>query len=779
MKITEIYISAFGGIKDLTLKLDGNLNVIYGENENGKTTVMAFIKAVFYGTGKKTQDIESSPRVRYAPFDGSSMGGRIYYVKDGKRYCIERQFLKSDSTDKITLTDMDTGETFAETSDIGFKVFGIGADAFSGSMFIGADKSGLINTTASGELNSKLSSLALTGDENTSYQLVEDRIVSAKEKLVSKSGRTGSLVKKKAEFSELSERLNKAQDDAKRKAEIVALKEKYNNEGLEIAKKYEKIKQLTDRKDDIKNTEKIKKYLALKAELDEINKTLTAPNGTVVDSAFVSKIKFCMAKISAQKEKCETVKTDIAQIEKSLQMSENMSSEEARKKLEYKKADAEKANAEYSEILKMSEDLKKETESKTNELETAKTAKKKFNPVLFVLGLVFAVTGVAAGAVINPLFFVSAGAGLVLFALSFVFKPADLSRMQKLSSEINEINAKRTDISIKLSETSAKLNAANSEINMLIGVINADENLKKQRAEELESKRTKLSEEEEKLNVLQEEFKTLACGMDTENINLDELEKNAETQKAKKLELNILSKDLGNISYREAEKKLQNTENSNEYENIDFDAAEKQKELLGEKMTELKQKITALDTELKTSFRGFVEPEIIEREISALSEKIAQGEEFVCACDAALEVLSSSFADVRRGYGSVLDDKMKEYFSLLTDGKYKNASVDKSFGIRVEEKDVFGMHETAYLSTGTAEQAYLSLRLAICNLISESESVPVMLDDALSNYDDKRTDKALEFLNDFAKENQVILFTCHKSVAESAQKLGVQSKNLR
>ena len=43
MKINSLYIHAFGGLKNLTLDFSDNFNVIYGDNEMGKTTVMTFI----------------------------------------------------------------------------------------------------------------------------------------------------------------------------------------------------------------------------------------------------------------------------------------------------------------------------------------------------------------------------------------------------------------------------------------------------------------------------------------------------------------------------------------------------------------------------------------------------------------------------------------------------------------------------------------------------------------------------------------------------------------
>ena len=124
----------------MTLDLDDGMNVIFGENEQGKTTVMSFIRAMFYGTGKKTQSLKNSLRLKYTPLDGSPMGGRIYFEQGGRNYCLERIFNKSDSTDKATLTDLDSGEKTAVTNEIGNRIFGIGAEAFQKSMFISSER---------------------------------------------------------------------------------------------------------------------------------------------------------------------------------------------------------------------------------------------------------------------------------------------------------------------------------------------------------------------------------------------------------------------------------------------------------------------------------------------------------------------------------------------------------------------------------------------------------------------------------------------------------------
>ena len=79
MKLKTIYIENFGKLKNFKLDLKPGLNIIYGSNESGKTTVMNFIKMMFYGTAGKSSDINKNMRKKYAPWDGAPMSGYIEF----------------------------------------------------------------------------------------------------------------------------------------------------------------------------------------------------------------------------------------------------------------------------------------------------------------------------------------------------------------------------------------------------------------------------------------------------------------------------------------------------------------------------------------------------------------------------------------------------------------------------------------------------------------------------------------------------------------------------
>ena len=143
-------------------------------------------------------------------------------------------------------------------------------------------------------------------------------------------------------------------------------------------------------------------------------------------------------------------------------------------------------------------------------------------------------------------------------------------------------------------------------------------------------------------------------------------------------------------------------------------------------------------------------------------------------------MLKDSFAELRRGYGSALEQKAWEIFKGLTGGRYEGMQISKSFDISVEKSGVFGGKESAYLSAGTYDQAYLSLRLALSSLMFDNaEGLPILLDDVLTQYDDKRAETALKYLKEYSEYGQIIMFTCHRSFYSSAEKSGAECKEFK
>ena len=70
------------------------------------------------------------------------------------------------------------------------------------------------------------------------------------------------------------------------------------------------------------------------------------------------------------------------------------------------------------------------------------------------------------------------------------------------------------------------------------------------------------------------------------------------------------------------------------------------------------------------------------------------------------------------------------------------------------------------LSSGTLDQLYLCLRVAVAGLVQPEERLPLLLDDPFLTFDATRRRAALDWLVEVASEHQVLLFTCNPEYAE-------------
>ena len=782
MKINKIYISAFGGLKDFTLELGDGLNVIYGNNEDGKSTVTAFIKAMFFGTGKKTQNLSNSIRQKYAPWDGSVMAGRIFFEHSGKNYCLEREFRKSDSTDRILLTNTDSGKQLDTTENIGSQFFNMSAAAFERSLFIGAGGDFAPDSTASGEINAKLSNIAVTGSEDTSYQKVAKNILDAKNRVISKSGRVGSYVEDARLLDELKVRLNNAENDAKKIAELNAEILSFQNEYEPIYKKYTELKVIVDCENDLKNREKLLEYLETKSQLDEQTKALTLKSGTVVDKAYIDKVNFLLKRYDTTSDRISALKSDIEQIENSIKLQIESTPEDTKNKLDTLTVKVGKLSTQKDGLIKNEADLQNELTGLENELCEAQNKKSAVNSPLLIIAILLLISTVVCIKLSFIPAVVTGALSAVMFILAFALRPKNKSLIARLQNTHDKISDKLNSLRTEKNLLQEEINNTTAEINMLSSVLNAGSVVIEQRKADLEKKKSALNEQSEKLESELCEIKALISDFieaDTaEHIKnaLISVTEKTEAQKQLKLRLSYLSRDLGNISYEAAREKLRQIESSAPDNSADIEAAKADYDAARERLSEIKTKITENATELKTAFRNSENPEDIKREIAECKNRLTSKKEFCDTAELALEILEESFYEVRKGYGSELEKKTVSIFKNLTDGKYNRITVSDNLEMSVEQADSFGTHELDFLSLGTTHQAYLSLRLAIASLISKDESLPIFLDDSLSQYDDKRLAQAISFLNEYCKNGQGVLFTCHNAICDiaAAKNIAVQ-----
>lgn len=778
MKIKSIYISAFGSLKDLKLDFDDGFIVLYGENEAGKTTITEFIKAMFYGTGRRAAGKTMSIREQYTPFDGTQPGGRVYFEHAGKEYCLERQFRKSDATDKITVTDLLSGKSEPAASDIGKSLFGITMPAFERSVFIGNTPDFSVDIDAFGEINQKLSNAALT-DDGVSYTKVLSRIDDARRNLVSKSGKAGGLIADINEYNALMEAQGESDRAAHKKQELSLEIENADKKLAEIEAEYEKVQKLLDRAKDIENTQKLKEYLELKESLDNVTRKLTLADGTVADEMFLKKFEFGFSKLDNMREKIENAKGELEALKKAAAAREGNSPDAIREKIESAKeefARCENARRECeAEIQKTSDEI----EALGTEIAGARDRKKAVNIPLLVAGIFLIAAGIIAYFITDiagktPIAAAVGGAGIVLALLGFIFRPKDDLAFKKAEEKLNLAQnelSRRENKLLMLSGEKNNIEAKIENLNISLNFGVNEEQKIKDTEELIERESERLTAEQKKVL----KFFGLPEDTDIEKIKTqtEALYGAADEQKQIKIQLSYLSRDLGGVSYDEAKERLAAA--GEEANAAGIEEIKEKAKLLAAQKSEAENLKTRLQTELKTGFRGMRDPEDLRRESALLKEKIEAKRAYFNAADTAYEVLSDSIITARGSFGTALENKMLKNFKAITDDAYGAVTVSSDFDISAEKNGLFGMHSVEYLSRGTKDQAYLALRLAVADLITEKEKLPVILDDSLSQYDDKRFLSALKFLKEYSCDTQICLFTCHNFVVIAAEKEGIKT----
>lgn len=113
--------------------------------------------------------------------------------------------------------------------------------------------------------------------------------------------------------------------------------------------------------------------------------------------------------------------------------------------------------------------------------------------------------------------------------------------------------------------------------------------------------------------------------------------------------------------------------------------------------------------------------------------------------------------------------KASELLSLMTDGKWVKVEMTGEGRLRVTDS-LHAHREPVHLSLGTCQQLYLALRIALLLTADNvGSAIPIVADDILVNFDAQRRRGAARALVELSKKRQVILLTCHEEIVETVR----------
>ena len=138
MQINELYIRNFGKFSEKRFYLDSGIHVFYGENEYGKSTIYAFIKAMLFGMergrGRAALNDEFS---HYEPWNNPNYySGMMRFTSGGKHFVLERNFDRYTKSASLICED-DGEELSVEDGDLQMLLGGLTKESFENTVAIG------------------------------------------------------------------------------------------------------------------------------------------------------------------------------------------------------------------------------------------------------------------------------------------------------------------------------------------------------------------------------------------------------------------------------------------------------------------------------------------------------------------------------------------------------------------------------------------------------------------------------------------------------------------
>ena len=715
MKIKQLKINSFGKLKDKEITLKDNINILFGKNEAGKSTIIKYIVNSIYGISKNKKGKEYSDFEKYQPWSGEEFSGRLSYeLDDGTQYEIYRDFKKKNP--KIFNESMeDISNQFPIDKSVGNQFFyaqtNVDEELFLSTLVANQQEVRLQKTEQS-VLIQKIANLVGTGDDNTSYRIAMDRI---NRRQLDEIGTTRSrekpinIIDKK--IAELQQEKNNL--------------EKYENLQYEIEEKTQA---------ELQNVE------TLEVQLEGYNQLRMLIENEKIGQ---EKIRLQQGMYNQNAEKIKNIDTQLDDIqEKNRDLLNKYSNEgntnsvdssvsEIQNPIE-RENESQKWNAEpnYTDNIKENEDIyrNKTTQNTTKH----KEEKQSSNTLSFILPIAFLciINIIQLILIKNPIIKYSIlGISIIIALVIGITYSKKQKEIKKQIEKYNEEQKRKQEQ--YLEEQRRKEEQQREELKNL--------EIIKEKMKLLENEVNMLEKNNKEItNNIQQMQQEIATKKETEWKNL--IEKNqtqAQSEKSKEQWANLLTWDIQKMSLQDIQYNLQKLQ------------------------TELNNhKIALHSLELD---KNSIEPQLdklarIEEEYVVNQDKRHELEKLNMSMDLAKNVLMDCYETMRNTITPKFTQNLSTNISKITQGKYSNVRFHDQIGLIVENENGEYVPATK-LSVGTIEQLYLSLRLSMVEELSE-EKLPIILDEPFAYFDDDRLENFLTYMGEQYKDRQIILFTC-------------------
>lgn len=706
MRIKNLNIGTFGKLESVNIGLDEKITVIYGRNEAGKSSIATFIKYMLYGfDSSKKAEISENQKKKYTPWESGECSGEMTFSShDGKLFTAVR---KTAARNQNTVFDENNMPVTSDNA--GDYFFGINENAYKKTAFIGQNEAMF---TDDGELDSALKNMVFSADESVDSQKALKKLEDIRKYYLGKAGRSGQIFELEKELNDLREQRDKWKDGHK---ELLSSEYQLSEIQKKIAFNKERKEALEREKANLECFEAKCRLLQIENAKKKVSEDENAFSGHVKlmqngdfipDADFAMLVKRTVSNIESQQRHLEESKTNFERAQKNLD--DVCSDMTQRNVFDTLAAENETAESLLSKITNL----------------IAKKRKSKLLAIIFTCLIV--TIPVAIFFYIN-----SSKISKQLSALCGKYGCKSIKELCDILSGEGSFRAALENARRYFDEAKSRLENSEKTLEEYVGALEAlsgKGGFDAEKAKEyIENVDAWLEKGAELVAMCREDsaaYKALLS-----SVNVQEL-----SEIASKLDESIEIRDAKTVTQQLAFYTQAN-------------------DALIVKERELEKQAAVLSNTLP-------KPSEIQSRILSLEAKLDEMKEKHSSLTLAIETLERASGNMRSEASPKIAAETSELFSKITGGKYKALYADDEMKLTFLEKNEAQVRDAGYLSVGTLDAAYISLRLALCEFLYK-EHPTLVFDDAFANMDNERLMNTLDFLIELSEDFQIVILSCH------------------
>ena len=702
--------ATFGRLEQHELHLHSGLNLICAPNESGKSTWGSFICAMLYGLSTRDRGLMADKN-RFAPWSGAAMQGRMDILSDGRALTLQRDTRRANApmgNFSCTYTGTGTPVEGITAQNAGEQLLGVPRDVWERSAFIGQNA---LAVSQSAELERRISSLITTGEEDASFTESYERL--KKQLNRRKHNKTGQIPVLERDIAQLHQSLQEldALEQQARQAqeEVSALTQRVDGLRHQAAQQQAQIRQ-----------ERINAWHRAARTAEEAQRRadiLAEAAAPLPDDAALSLLEGQAA----------ALQSDMAAL-----TGQRSAANEAR-------TAAAEAHAVW-EAHPLYPDDAAALERRAASIAPAKAPSLLLPAADGLLLAICAVLAVVFRAA-SPQRWIFAGMALLAAALtvfSVCLRRRAIRQEQERVDRDRAALAEQTASYLPLRDRAAQTDEAARRAGAILS--GAEESCRSRlltlltQVQRFAPAAADLSGAQIALSDARRSRDTLADARRTAReaaVGRDALQSQLSEEDLTRPPMPVIPIAGGSVELELSQAQTALADARSRYDH-----------LLGR-------------------IRGLDRSSDLTDQLSQKREELARLQQEYDAITLAMTALEQANIILKNRFSPALGARAAEIFSALTDGRYDKVLLSQDMALSAEQSGDPMSRSIRLLSQGAADQLYLAVRLAICGMVlPEEKHVPLILDDALVSFDDRRLHAALDVLLAESKQRQILLFTC-------------------